>query len=315
MQIEQPIIQVSGLSRLYKEVRAVSDLNFVVQPGDLFGLVGPDGAGKTTTLRLLAGLLSISEGEASVAGMDLKSESEGVKSRIGYMAQEFSLYAELSVVENLRFFADIYDVPVGEMDQRMERLLGFANLLGFKDRRADKLSGGMQKKLALACCLIHEPKILLLDEPTTGVDPISRREFWNILNQLHLAGTTILVSTPYMDEADRCSKIGLMYQGEMIMHASPREIRQQIDGEIVILLTDNWKKAREIVSNFPGVQEVQTYGEALHIIVDDADKRIKQFERNLKKANITHQGLRSAPARMEEAFISLMHKMEERDVV
>ena len=278
-------------------------------------MVGPDGAGKTTTLRLLAGLLAISEGEAAVAGFDLKSEAEIVKTKIGYMAQEFSLYAELSAEENLRFFADIYDVPVGELAERMERLLSFANLLDFKHRRADKLSGGMQKKLALACCLIHEPEILLLDEPTTGVDPISRREFWNILNQLHLDGTTILVSTPYMDEADRCSQIGLMYQGEMIRHASPREIREQIDGDIVILLTDDWKAAHEIVQNFTGVQEVQTYGEALHIIVDDAEKRIPQFEKLLKKSGVSHQGLRNAPPRMEEAFISLMHHMEDRDVV
>jgi ABC-2 type transport system ATP-binding protein len=314
LQSEETIIQVVGLSKLYKEIRAVSELNFSVQLGELFGLVGPDGAGKTTTLRLLAGLLSISEGEAKVAGHDLKTESEAVKNKIGYMAQEFSLYAELTVVENLRFFADIYDVPYDQLDERMERLLGFAKLLDFKKRRADKLSGGMQKKLALACCLIHQPEILLLDEPTTGVDPISRREFWNILNQLHLEGTTILVSTPYMDEADRCSQIGLMYQGEMIMKATPREIRKQIDGDIVILLTEDWKAAKQVVDEFEGVQEVQTYGEALHMIVDDAEMRIPQIRENLRQANIHHQGLRGAPPRMEEAFISLMRRMEESDV-
>ena len=308
---ETPIIQAEGLSRLYKEVRAVSNLTFSVQPGALFGLVGPDGAGKTTTLRLLAGLLSISEGSASVAGLDLKTESEAVKNRIGYMAQEFSLYAELSVVENLRFFADIYDVPVAQMDKRMARLLRFANLTDFKSRRADKLSGGMQKKLALACCLIHQPDILLLDEPTTGVDPISRREFWKILNQLYLDGTTILVSTPYMDEADRCSQIGLMYQGEMIMHASPREIREYIDGDIVVVIPDDWKAAKVMVEQFEGVKEVQTYGEALHLIVDDARKRVPQLKRRLKKAGVIHDGIRVAPPRMEEAFISLMRRMEE----
>jgi ABC-2 type transport system ATP-binding protein len=311
VQNEQAIIQVSNLSRLFKEVRAVSGLSFSIQPGDLFGLVGPDGAGKTTTLRLLAGLLSISEGEASVAGMDLKTESEAVKARIGYMAQEFSLYAELTVVENLRFFADIYDVPHSELDGRMDRLLTFANLMEFKTRRADKLSGGMQKKLALACSLIHEPDILLLDEPTTGVDPISRREFWNILNELHLGGTTILVSTPYMDEADRCSQIGLMYQGEMIVHASPLEIRQMVEGDVVILLPDDWKAAKDLVQGFEGVLEVQTYGEALHIIVDDADKRVSQMKKKLRQAKLIHKGVRVAPPRMEEAFISLMRRMEE----
>jgi ABC-2 type transport system ATP-binding protein len=311
---QEAIIQVSGLTRLFKEERAVSGLSFSIQPGELFGLVGPDGAGKTTTLRLLAGLLSISEGEASVAGMDLKTEAEAIKSRIGYMAQEFSLYAELSVVENLRFFADIYDVPYSELDARTERLLTFANLLDFKNRRADKLSGGMQKKLALACCLIHEPEILLLDEPTTGVDPISRREFWNILNELHLAGTTIIVSTPYMDEADRCSQIGLMYEGEMIVHASPLEIRQMVEGDVVILLPEDWKAAKELVQSYDGVLEVQTYGEAIHIIVDDAAKRVPQMRKNLRKAKVIHNGIRVAPPRMEEAFISLMRRMEDDGV-
>jgi ABC-2 type transport system ATP-binding protein len=308
---QEAIIQVSGLTRLFKEEHAVAGLNFSVQSGELFGLVGPDGAGKTTTLRLLAGLLAISEGAASVAGMDLKTEAEAIKSRIGYMAQEFSLYAELSVVENLRFFADIYDVPYSELDARTERLLAFANLLDFKNRRADKLSGGMQKKLALACCLIHEPEILLLDEPTTGVDPISRREFWNILNELHLAGTTIVVSTPYMDEADRCSQIGLMYEGEMIVHASPLEIRRMVDGDVVVLLPGDWKAAKDLVQGYDGVLEVQTYGEALHIIVDDAKKRVPQLQKNLRKAKVTHNGIRVAPPRMEEAFISLMRRMED----
>ena len=154
----------------------------------------------------------------------------------------------------------------------------------------------------------------MLDEPTTGVDPISRREFWNILNKLHLDGTTILVSTPYMDEADRCSQIGLMFQGEMIMNASPHDIRKQIDGDIITLLPEDWKTAKEIVTNFEGVQEVQTYGEALHIIVDNAQKRIPEFKKLLRKANVSHFGLRAAPPRMEEAFISLMRRMEERHV-
>jgi ABC-2 type transport system ATP-binding protein len=314
VQTDTPIIQVEGLTRLFKELRAVSGLSFSLQPGELFGLVGPDGAGKTTTLRLLAGLLTISEGEASVAGLDLKTEAETIKTRIGYMAQDFSLYAELTVVENLRFFADIYDVPVNLLEARMDSLLQFARLTDFKSRRADKLSGGMQKKLALACCLIHQPEILLLDEPTTGVDPISRREFWNILNQLHLQGTTIMVSTPYMDEADRCSKIGLMYQGEMIMHASPREIREQINGEVVIVIPEDWKAASEIIGQIEGVREVQTYGEALHLIVDNAQKRIPQLRRQLRKAGVVHDGLRAAPPRMEEAFISLMNRMEEERV-
>lgn len=314
MPFEDPIIVATNLTRSFKDLRAVSGLTFNVRAGELFGLVGPDGAGKTTTLRLLAGLLGISNGDVLVAGIDLKTGAEAVKSKIGYMAQEFSLYAELTVVENLLFFADIYDVPKTLLSERMGRLLKFANLMNFKDRRADKLSGGMQKKLALACCLIHEPDILLLDEPTTGVDPISRREFWNILNQLHLGGTTILVSTPYMDEADRCSRIGLMYQGEMIMAASPQEIRSQIDGDVVVLLPGDYAAAKTTLEKADGILEIQTYGEALHLIVDDAQKRIPQIERKLKRSRIQHHGIRAAPGRMEEAFISLMRRMEEKHV-
>ncbi len=229
METEQPIIETRGLTRDYKEVKAVVSLDVSIQSGELFGLVGPDGAGKTTTLRLLAGLLDISDGSATIAGFDLASQAEEIKSKIGYMAQQFSLYAELTVVENLLFFADLYDVDTSVLGERMKRLLAFAGLTDFKKRRADKLSGGMQKKLALACSLIHEPEILLLDEPTTGVDPISRREFWNILTELHLSGTTIVVSTPYMDEADRCSRVGLMFEGKMIMCDEPRQIKKAVE--------------------------------------------------------------------------------------
>ena len=189
-------------------------------------LVGPDGAGKTTTLRLLAGLLEINEGSATILGFDLKEKAELIKPHVGYMAQQFSLYGELSVMENLQFFAELFDVSPNDITERTERLLTFAGLTEFKERRAANLSGGMQKKLALACTLIHQPEILLLDEPTTGVDPVSRREFWNILTDLHLQGTTILVSTPYMDEADRCSRVGLMYAGK-----SSSVICRKISGE------------------------------------------------------------------------------------
>jgi len=233
MNTTTPIIKTSGLTRDFKSLRAVDALDLAIQPDELFGLVGPDGAGKTTTLRLLAGLLFITEGSATVAGFDLGSQADAIKPHIGYMAQQFSLYAELSVLENLHFFAALYDVSRTERRERTERLLEFAGLTEFTTRRAGHLSGGMQKKLALACTLIHEPEIILLDEPTTGVDPISRREFWNILTDLHLRGTTILVSTPYMDEADRCSRIGLMYAGKMIAVDTPRNIRSRVQGDLI----------------------------------------------------------------------------------
>jgi ABC-2 type transport system ATP-binding protein len=306
----EPIIRTQALTRDFKDNRAVNALDLAIQPGELFGLVGPDGAGKTTTLRLLAGLLDITEGSATIAGHDLARDPEAIKPKIGYMAQQFSLYAELSVLENLLFFADLFDVDKESLDERVERLLTFAGLTEFKKRRADHLSGGMQKKLALACTLIHQPPILLLDEPTTGVDPVSRREFWSILTQLHLEGTTIIVSTPYMDEADRCSLVGLMYQGRLVVCAPPKEIQAQIEGELIELYPKDWQAAHELIATLPGVLEVQTYGESLHILVDSAEKRLPDIEKALKKAGIPQHGLRPAPARMEEAFISLIRKME-----
>ena len=304
--IISPIIETHELSRDYKKVRAVDTLDLSIQPGELFGLVGPDGAGKTTTLRLLAGLLYISSGSAKVAGFDLKSQSEAIKPNVGYMAQQFSLYGELSVLENLTFFADLYNVPSGELSARMDNLLTFAGLTEFKERRAAHLSGGMQKKLALACTLIHEPPILLLDEPTTGVDPVSRREFWDILTDLYLEGTTIIVSTPYMDEADRCSRVGLMYAGKMVVCASPQEIRAGLQGDLIQLRPDDWRAARAIAADLPGVLEVQTYGELLHLLVDSAEERQPEIESALKECGIGYSGFRQAPVRMEEAFISLI---------
>lgn len=304
------IIETNGLTRRFKENRAVDGLDLSIASGELFGLVGPDGAGKTTTLRLLAGLLDITEGSASVAGFDLTSQAEAIKAQIGYMAQEFSLYAKLSVLENLTFFAELYDVGKAERKERTERLLEFAGLTEFKERRAVHLSGGMQKKLALACTLIHQPPILLLDEPTTGVDPVSRREFWDILTDLHLEGTTIVVSTPYMDEADRCSRVGLMYAGNLVICDSPTRIRQQVEGELIEIYPQEWQAVGDLVSSLPGVLELQTYGQALHLLVDSGGKRLPQIKKALKKHDLAITGARLAPIRMEEAFISLIRRME-----
>jgi ABC-2 type transport system ATP-binding protein len=305
-----PIINAHALTRDFKKTRAVDSLDLSIQPGELFGLVGPDGAGKTTTLRLLAGLLDITSGSAQVAGYDLSRQAETIKRKIGYMAQRFSLYSELSVLENLSFFAELYDVPAAELQGRTERLLAFAGLTEFKGRRAAHLSGGMQKKLALACTLIHQPEILLLDEPTTGVDPVSRREFWDILTDLHLGGTTVVVSTPYMDEADRCSKVGLMYEGRMVVCAAPQQIRARVEGDLIELRPGDWEEARALVETLPGVLEVQTYGELLHVLVDSAERRLPEIEAALEKQGLACQSARRVQACMEEAFISLIRRLD-----
>ena len=305
------IISITNLTKKFKEKTALDKVTLTVQEGELFGLVGPDGAGKTTLLRTLAGLLTITEGEGIVSGFDIRTESEAIKPNLGYMAQEFSLYEKLSVLENLQFFAELYDVDHALLKEQIPNLLKFAGLIDFKNRRSAHLSGGMKKKLALACTLLHQPPILLLDEPTTGVDPVSRREFWTILNNLHLEGTTIVVSTPYMDEADRCSRVGLIYQGEIVICDTPTFIRNNLEGDIIKIVTDDWKKTRDIILPLPGVLEVQSYGEALHVLVDSSSKRERELTKILKQNHLNIHEIRPAAPRMEEAFISMIRKMDQ----
>ncbi len=306
-----PIVHARNLTRTFRRGRitAVRGLNLEVRPGEIFGLVGPDGTGKTTTLRLLAGLLDISAGELHVLGYDMRIQAEAAKPHLGYMAQQFSLYGDLSVEENLRFFGALYGVPEDEFEARMARLLHFARLEEFRHRRARYLSGGMQKKLALACTLIHQPQLLILDEPTTGVDPVSRREFWDLLTELHTQGTTIIVSTPYMDEAERCHRVGLLYQGQMVMCAPPDEIRRQVPGELVVLQVEDAFRARQVLQRGPGVVEVQTYGESLHLFLDDRDARLPALKDFLAQEGIRYTDLRFAEPRVEEAFVSLIRRL------
>ncbi len=306
-----PAIQTEQLFRAFKDTSAVKELDLRVNRGELFGLIGPDGAGKTTTLRLLAGLLTLSGGSAKVLNFDLAKESEKIKPLIGYMAQQFSLYAELSVLENLLFFAEIYQVNSDELQTRIDRLLGFAGLKEFTDRRAANLSGGMQKKLALACTLIHEPQLLLLDEPSTGVDPVSRREFWNILADLHARGTTIVVSTPYMDEADRCSRVGLMFEGRLITSDTPKNLRARVEGELIEISMDDWRAAKKLLKNMEGLYQIQSYGDRLHVLVDSSDQRIPEIKKFFEEKKQKLEEIRPAPTRMEEAFISMMEEMQQ----
>jgi ABC-2 type transport system ATP-binding protein len=312
------IIKTENLTRKFRDLVAVDHLNLEIKRGEIFGLVGPDGAGKTTTIRMLAAIMDPSEGRASVAGFDTVKQAEAIKQHIGYMAQQFNLYGDLSVQENLDFFADIFGVRGRERKERIAQLLRFARLTEFTSRRAAHLSGGMKKKLALACSLVHRPQILYLDEPTTGVDPVSRREFWDILSDLHIDGVTILVSTPYMDEAERCSRVGLMYQGRLIVCDTPGRVKGLIEGDLIEVhpLAEEqgiglMRRAEAAVATLPGVLEVQTYGDLLHIFVDDAEQRIPQVKAALAGQSIQAEGLRQTQARMEEAFISLIRRQQE----
>ena len=307
------IIRTENLTREFRDQVAVDDLNLEIKQGEIFGLVGPDGAGKTTTIRMLVAIMDPTEGQATVAGYDTVKQAEDIKPLIGYMAQQFNLYADLSVQENLDFFADVFGVRGRERKDRIAELLRFARLTEFTNRRAAHLSGGMKKKLALACSLIHRPEILFLDEPTTGVDPISRREFWDILSDLHIEGVTILVSTPYMDEAERCSRVGLMYWGKIIVCDAPGQIKSLVGGELLELRTSNLRDAEQVVAAMPGVLEVQTYGDLLHVFVDRASERQEMLRTGLVGAGIQVIGLRQTRPRMEEAFISLVRRLREEE--
>jgi len=307
------VIQAKHLSRSFKAVRAVDDVSLSVRRGEIIGLVGPDGSGKTTTIRMLCAIMHPTTGSARVAGFDTVTDSEQVKRRIGYMAQRFNLYGDLSVMENLDFFADVFQVRGEARRQRKERLLQFAQLTDFCTRRAAHLSGGMQKKLALACTLIHQPAVLFLDEPTTGVDPVSRREFWDILAELHLQGITIFVSTPYMDEAERCSRVALMYQGRIIVCDAPECIKGLVTGDLAELRPSNLRLAEQIVIGLDGVLEVQTYGDLLHVFVDELSTRQSLIMDALEAAGLEVLDLRQTRPRMEEAFISLVRRQIEAE--
>jgi len=308
MATDEWVIETENLTRAFKNVVAVNGLTLGVRRGEVFGLVGPDGAGKTTTIRLLAAIMDPSSGRAKVFGYDTVRQPEPIKRRIGYMAQRFNLYGDLSVWENLNFFADVFEVTGAVRQERIERLLRFARLTEFRDRRAAHLSGGMQKKLALACTLVHTPEIIYLDEPTTGVDPVSRREFWDILTELHLQGVTLLVSTPYMDEAERCSRVGLMYRGRMVVCDTPERVKAMTEGELIALWPSDLRRAREVLSGLEGVLEVQTFGDQLRVFAGDAGSVMDRARAALAAQEIEIRDVRRARPRMEEAFISLVQR-------
>ncbi|MDI6773678.1 MAG: ABC transporter ATP-binding protein [bacterium] len=299
-------IATEGLSRSFGPVAAVDRISFSVAPGEVFGLIGPDGAGKTTLLRLLAGILDPSEGSAVVAGADVRTQPELLRQRIGYMPQAFALYRDLTVGENLHFFAEAYQVPRGEIVSRTERLLAFSRLGPFVRTLAEHLSGGMRQKLALACTLIHEPRMLLLDEPTTGVDPVSRREFWGILYDLNRRGTTVLVATPYMDEADRCTRTGFMYGGRLLSVASPEGMKARMQGEVLEIVAEPRRRALAVALGVEAVLTGSVFGDTLHLTVPEAAAAEPQLRDAFDREGISLRSLRVAPASLEDVFISLM---------
>jgi len=300
------IIRAEGLVRSFGEVRAVAGLTACVAAGEIFGLVGPDGAGKTTLMRLLTGILPPSSGDAWVCGFHIVRESELLKEHIGYMSQRFGLYPDLTVTENIEFYADIYGVPAAERKQRMEQLLGFSQLAPFRRRRAANLSGGMKQKLGLACALIHTPRVLFLDEPTNGVDPVSRRDFWRILYQLLRDGVTILVSTSYLDEAERCSRVGLLHEGRLLASGTPEEVKRLMRGTLVEIRTDEPRRAVGLLREELPAGSLGLFGDRVHAVVADADAARDHIAGLLAAGDIEVHEIRVIEPALEDVFISVL---------
>ncbi len=304
-------IQAENLTMSFGPVTAVDRLNLSVEKGEIFGLVGPDGSGKTTIMRLFSGILRPTSGEAWVLGHAITKEAEPLKDKIGYMAQRFALYSDLTVMENIHFYADLYSVSKRERIPRIERLLAFSNLTPFQDRLAQNLSGGMKQKLGLACALVHTPEILFLDEPTNGVDPVSRRDFWRILYDLLREGVTIFVSTAYLDEAERCHRIGLMHLGRLLSLGSPREIKNWMKGDLREVRCEQRMKAVEILKNLSGVKGAGIFGDRIHVLLEDGDRATREMERTLKESGFEILSIRKIPPSLEDVFISTVPREKE----
>jgi ABC-2 type transport system ATP-binding protein len=302
-------IEIKGLVKSYEYTRALRGISLAVETGEMFGLIGPDGAGKTTTMRILCGLLDMDEGECRVRGKDVAQEVQEVRRIIGYMPQRFSLYPDLSVAENLRFFADLFQVPMEERESKLKQLLEFSNLKPFQKRRAAQLSGGMKQKLALSCTLIHTPEVLILDEPTTGVDPVSRQEFWNILAKLKQEGVTILVSTPYMDEAELCDRVALIHRGEILSLDEPEKIPDLFPHEILQLRGPGLGEAARILEALPEVLDMQSFGDSLHLSVASAEETKPRIQGALLESGLQGITVESTSPGLEDTFVALIKRI------
>ncbi len=292
-----------------KIVTAIDRLSLRVSAGETYGLIGPDGAGKTTATRVILGLLTRTAGASSILGFDSMRDMYKIRERIGYIAQQFALPPHLTVMENMLFFAGVQGVSREQQKKRIPDLLEFAGLGRFTDRLAGQLSGGMKKKLALACSLVHEPQVVLLDEPTLGVDPVSRREFWSLLGNLQVEkGLTIFMCTPYMDEAERCTQVGLMYTGRLIASGTPASIKAMLPGTLLEMAPSDLAATQRLLAGMEGILEIQTYGEKLHVFVDSALLRKPRLEAALAAAGLASMDIREVEVRMEEAFISLVRR-------
>jgi len=301
--LSQSAIVASKLTKNFPGICAVDSLSFDVRPGEIFGLVGPDGAGKTTTLRILAGIMPADSGAASIAEIDVVRNPEKAKQSLSYMPQRFGLYEELSVDENIGFYADLFGVKRAERQSRSAELLRAAGMSEFRSRRAGNLSGGMKQKLGLICALIHRPKVILLDEPTTGVDPVSRRDFWRILYELLAEGVAILTSTAYLDEAERCHRVALMHRGKLLFCDTPDNLKSKLGKDVLTIVSHDPRAVRAILQGHPGISSLLLHGDGLRVVVDDASLRSTEFELALRARNAAFESIQQAKPTIEDLFI------------
>ncbi|MBS1190796.1 MAG: transporter ATP-binding protein [Rhodocyclaceae bacterium] len=300
-------ITVDGLVKRFGDFTALDGVSFEVGRGEIMGFLGPNGAGKSTLIRILCGLLRPTAGRAWVAGLDVATDPEGVRQRIGYMSQKFSLYSDLTVAENLRFFGGIYGVPREALDGRVAEAIGIAGLAGRDKALVSTLAGGWKQRLALGAAILHRPSVLFLDEPTSGVDPESRRRFWDLIHDLGAEGVSVLVSTHYMDEAEYCNRIALINRGRLIALGTPHDIKQQaVDGELLAVEAGNFGRALAIVRAAPGVREAAVFGRSLHVVVDSAAARGPEIEARLASQGIAGASARRIDPTMEDSFVRLV---------
>ncbi|OGU19279.1 MAG: multidrug ABC transporter ATP-binding protein [Ignavibacteria bacterium GWA2_55_25] len=308
-------VELHEVTKSFGAIRAVRSLSLTIGKGEMVALVGPDGAGKTTTIRMLCGITQPDAGSLSVLGFDLRTQTAEVKRRIGYLSQKFSLYGDLTVDENIEFFAEIHGVR--DYRPRREELLEFTRLTPFRARLAEKLSGGMKQKLALACTLIHTPEVIFLDEPTTGVDPVSRRDFWKILASLLKEGITIVMTTPYLDEAERCHRVALMNEGAIMVADTPANLKRLLNGTLIEVVCSELRRAVAVLKDFPLTREVQAFGDRLNAIVDDSKRDMPKVLHHLKSQAIQVEDWRVVTPSLENIFISLLteHHVSESEGV
>jgi len=308
-------VTVTDLEKRFGSFVAVNRISFEVAPGEIFGFLGPNGAGKSTTIRMLCGILAPTSGSGTVAGLDIRTQAEEIKTKIGYMSQRFSLYEDLTVEENIDFYSGIYRIPADKRRERKEWVIRMAGLQDHRTARTATLSGGWKQRLALGCAILHEPPIIFLDEPTSGVDPISRRQFWDLIYELSAKGITVFVTTHYMDEAEYCSRLGLIYRGELIAAGTPQELKaQHMREDVLEILCDRPQDAMGIIDNLPDIRDVALFGKGLHAVTHDHQVGARTIRRALEAEHYTITRIERIAPSLEDVFVSLIeaHDQTER---